>query len=45
VQTIEPVMANLQSYYTLQTREVPTYVRELEGGIRVVYIACDHLLA
>jgi len=45
VQTIEPVMANLQSYYTLQTREVPTYVRELEGGIRVVYITCDHLLA
>jgi hypothetical protein len=45
VQTIEPVTTNLQSYYTLQTREVPTYVRELEGGIRVVYITCDHLLA
>jgi hypothetical protein len=45
VQTIEPVMANIQSYYTLQTREVPTYVRELDGGIRAMHVHCDHVLA
>jgi hypothetical protein len=44
VQTIAPVTANLQSYYTLQTREVPTYVRELDGGIRAMYVHCDHVL-
>jgi hypothetical protein len=44
VQTIAPVTANLQSYYTQQTREVPTYVRELEGGIKAMHVQCDHIL-
>jgi hypothetical protein len=45
VQTIAPVTANLQSYYTQQTREVPTYLRELDGGIRAMHVQCDHVLA
>ena len=45
VQTIAPVTSNLQSYYTQQTREVPTYLRELEGGIRAMHVQCDHVLA
>jgi hypothetical protein len=44
VQTIAPVTSNLQSYYTQQTREVPTYLRELEGGIRAMHVQCDHVL-
>jgi len=44
VQTIAPVTANLQSYYTQQTREVPLQVRELEGGIRAMHVQCDHVL-
>jgi hypothetical protein len=44
VQTIAPVTANLQSHYTQQTREVPTYLRELEGGIRAMHVQCDHVL-
>jgi hypothetical protein len=44
VQTIAPVMANLRSHYTQQTREVPTQVRELEGGIKAMYVQCDHVL-
>lgn len=44
VQTIAPVTANLQSYYTQQTREVPTYMRELEGGIKAMHVQCDHVL-
>jgi len=44
VQTITPVTSNLQSYYTQQTREVPTYVRELDGGIRAMHVQCDHVL-
>jgi len=45
VQTIAPVTSNLQSHYTQQTREVPTYLRELEGGIRAMHVQCDHVLA
>ena len=45
VQTIAPVTANLQSYYTQQTRAVPLEVRELEGGIRAMHVKCDLVLA
>jgi hypothetical protein len=45
VQTIAPVTANLQSYYTQQTRDVPLQVRELDGGIRAMHVQCDHVLA
>jgi len=45
VQPVAPVTSNLQSDYTLQTREVPTHTRELEGGIRAMCVQCDHLLA
>jgi len=44
VQTIAPVTSNLQSHYTQQTREVPTYLRELEGGIKAMHVQCDHVL-
>jgi len=44
VQTIAPVTANLQSYYTQQTRTVPAYVRELEDGIKAMHVQCDHVL-
>jgi len=44
VQTIAPVTSNLQSHYTQQTRTVPTQVRELEGGIKAMYVQCDHVL-
>lgn len=44
VQTIEPVTSNLQSYYTPQTREVPCYIRELDGGVKAVCVQCDHFL-
>ena len=45
VQPVPPVTSNLQSHYTLQTREVPTHVRELDGGITAMCVQCDHLLA
>ena len=45
VQTIAPVTANLQSYYTQQTRTAPLEVRELEGGIKAMHVQCDHILA
>jgi hypothetical protein len=44
VQPIAPMTSNLQSYYTQQTRSVPLRVRELEGGIKAMYVQCDHLL-
>jgi hypothetical protein len=44
VQTIAPVTSNLQSHYTQQKRTVPTQVRELEGGIKAMYVHCDHVL-
>lgn len=45
VHPVAPVTSNLQSHYTLQTREVPTHVRELEDGITAMCVQCDHLLA
>jgi hypothetical protein len=44
VQPVAPVTSNLQSHYTLQTREVPRYTKELDGGIRAMCVQCDHLL-
>jgi hypothetical protein len=45
VQPVAPVTSNLQSHYTLQTREVPRYMKELDGGITAMCVQCDHLLA
>jgi hypothetical protein len=44
VQPVAPVTSNLQSHYTLQTREVPRYMKELDGGITAMCVQCDHLL-
>jgi len=38
---VAPVTSNLQCNYTLQTREVPTHMRELEGGIGAQYVSCQ----
>jgi hypothetical protein len=45
VHPVAPVTSNLQSHYTLQTREVPRYMKELDGGITAMCVQCDHLLA